>query len=136
MASTDDQIAALERAGRRHGWNVNRHTMGYYKLRFARSEGTIAVRFGAGGRIREVSVDVTGLRYQLSLPARAALEELLARPLVAPERVDDATKLALIERWTHPGLWPERDDRREALVSILAGHLVEPPVVEHEVELP
>lgn len=127
MSDRDKLLADLERVGRRHHWNVARITLGYYKLRFTRDEGTIAVRVGPTGRLAEVTVDLYGQHYQLSLPARAALEELLARPAPRPEPLDDAAKLALIRRWMHPGLWPGLDGRREAFLRILEGEAVEPP---------
>jgi hypothetical protein len=74
----DDLVATLERYGRRHGWNVTHTTLGYYRLRFANPTGTIAVRISVTGRITDVTVNLHGKRYQLSLPARRALEGLLS----------------------------------------------------------
>lgn len=127
MSDADKLIADLERVGRRHGWNASRNSLGYYKLRFARDEGTIAVRVGPAGRLAEVTVDLHGQHYQLSLPARAALEELLANPAPRAEPLDDPGKLALLRRWMHPGLWSGLDGRREAFLRILEGEAVEPP---------
>lgn len=45
--------------------------------------------------------------------------------------LDDAAKLALIDRWLHPGLWSGLDGRREALRRILDGQAVEPPEWSH-----
>lgn len=79
MSDRTGLIAALERYGRRHGWNVTHTTLGYYRLRFTRPEGTIAVRIGSAGRIADVTVDLHGKHYQLSLPARRSLEDLLSQ---------------------------------------------------------
>lgn len=84
MGTRADVTAALTRTGRLHGWNVTPIRLGYYSLRFARDDHSIGVRFGAGDRITDVTVDAGRDRYQLSLPARAALDELLAAPAGEP----------------------------------------------------
>jgi hypothetical protein len=73
---TDQLIGELIRLGRRHDWSVVPIRLGYYTLRFTRSEGTIGVRI-VGSRITDVTVDLGRDHYQLSLPARRALEELI-----------------------------------------------------------
>lgn len=72
--------SSLTQLGRRHGWNVAADALGYYRLRFTRSDGSIAVRFGSGGRIADVCVDMRGSLHRLSLPAQARLEEILVSP--------------------------------------------------------
>jgi hypothetical protein len=79
----EDLTGALTRHGRLHGWNVTPIRLGYYTLRFTRADGTIGVRIGAADRIAEVTVDIGRDHYQLSLPARTRLEELLAAPVKA-----------------------------------------------------
>jgi hypothetical protein len=127
VSDRDTLIADLERVARRHGWNATRTTLGYYKLRLSREEGTISIRVSPTGRLSEVTVDLYGQHYQLSLPARTALEELLARPAPRVNPLTDAEKLDMIRRWMHPGLWSGLDNRREAFLRILAGEPVEPP---------
>lgn len=127
VSERDKLIADLERVARRHGWNATRNSLGYYKLRLARDEGTVLIRVGPTGRLAEVTVDLYGQHYQLTLPARSALEELLARPAPRAEPLTDAGKLDVIGRWMHPGLWSGMDGRREAFLRILAGEPVEPP---------
>jgi hypothetical protein len=80
MNTRAEAEAELARFGRRHGWYVSSHSLGYYKLRFMRIDGTVQVRFGAGGRLSEVAVNVAGRLYRLGLPARARLEEILSAP--------------------------------------------------------
>lgn len=77
----EDLTGALSRTARLHGWNVTPIRLGYYTLRFTRDDGTIGVRIGAADRIAEVTVDIGRDHYQLSLPARSRLEELLASPV-------------------------------------------------------
>lgn len=80
MNTRAEAEAELARLGKRHGWYVSFHNLGYYKVRFMRVDGTVQVRFGAGGRISEVAVNVGGCLYRLGLPARQRLEEVLATP--------------------------------------------------------
>ena len=49
--------------------------------RFTRAGHSIGVRFGVGDRITDVTVDAGLQHYQLALPARAGLEELLSAPV-------------------------------------------------------
>lgn len=88
MTDADRLLADLERAARRHGWAVFRHTLGYYKLRCVKDGGSVAVRVNPTGRIDRVAVDVEGVRYQVAGPSRTAVEELLLKPLPAPEDSD------------------------------------------------
>ena len=76
----DDLAKDLSRYARRHGWNVIPIRLGYYSVRFVRGFDVIAARIGPGDRITEVTVDIGRDHYQLSLPARSRLEELLATP--------------------------------------------------------
>lgn len=89
MSSRSDVEAALTRTGRRCGWLVSAHGWGYYKLRFFRSDGTVLVRTGPGGRITEAAVTVGDDRYLLTLPDRRRVEEVLLSPPRRP-RVDPA----------------------------------------------
>ena len=89
MTTRADVEAALARFGRRHGWGVSFHSLGYYKMRFLRSDGTILVRLGAGGRIIEVAVTVGGCHYQLNRPARQQLQNVLAIPPRQPTPAED-----------------------------------------------
>ena len=88
MTDAEKLIAELERVGKRHGWRPARQTLGYYKLRFTRADGTIAVRVGASGRIDQVAVDVDGHQYQMTGPSRLAVEEILFKPTPAPSPAD------------------------------------------------
>jgi hypothetical protein len=84
VSTRADTESALSRLGRRHGWLVSAHTLSYYRLQFTRTDGTIRVRLGAGGRISEVTVNLGGSLHQLRLPARARLEEILSTPVEPP----------------------------------------------------
>ena len=84
MSDAEKLLAELERVGKRHGWRPARQTLGYYRLRFTRDDGTVAVRIGNSGRIDQVAVNVDGQRYQLTAPTRAAVEEILLQPLPEP----------------------------------------------------
>ena len=97
VASRADLEAALTRTGRRHGWNVTTHSLGYYRLHFTRADGTVRVRFGAGGRISEVTVDIKGNRHQLSLPARQRLDEILSTPLPPKGDLTERLVVAVVE---------------------------------------
>lgn len=82
MTGTREDLAgALSRTARLHGWNVTPIRLGYYTLRFTRADGTIGVRISKPDRISDVTVDIGRDHYQLSLPARQRLEELLAAPV-------------------------------------------------------
>lgn len=81
MSGTRTDVADdLTRTARLHGWVVTPIRLGYYSLRFTRDRDTIGVRIGPGGRIADVTVDSGRDHYQLSLPARARLDELLTAP--------------------------------------------------------
>lgn len=84
MSDAEKLLADLDRAARRHGWATSRHTLGYYKLRCVKDGGSIAIRVGPTGRIDQVAVDVDGTQYQLVAPSRAAVEEMLLKPLPKP----------------------------------------------------
>lgn len=100
MSSRADLEAALTRTGRRHGWNVTTQTLGYYRLHFTRTDGTVRVRFGSGGRINEVTVDIRGNRHQLSLPARQRLDEILATPVPRPGDLTGRLVVAVVDALT------------------------------------
>lgn len=72
---------------------------------------------------------VTSRRVPLSPEDAESIAVAEVKKWVAdPEAdLDDADKLALIERWLHPGLWSGLDGRREALLRIVRGEAVEPP---------
>lgn len=89
MNTRAETEAELARLGKRHGWYVSFHNLGYYKLRFMRIDGTVQVRLGAGGRISEVAVNVGGCLRRLSLPARQQLEQVLATPPRRPDPAED-----------------------------------------------
>lgn len=86
MSDRDNQLAGMARSGRRHGWAVTRHTLGYYKLRFTRDDGSIAVRVGPCGQITGVVVDLGGQRRQLGATSRNVFDDLLAAPLIGEAR--------------------------------------------------
>ena len=86
MSDRDDQLAELGRSGRRHGWTVTRHTLGYYKLRFARADDSVAVRVGPCGQITGVVADLGGQRCQLGATSRNVFDDLLAAPLTGEAR--------------------------------------------------
>lgn len=83
MSTREELIGDLGRIARRHGWVMSRQSLGYYGLRFIRSDGTILVRIGTADRISEVVVDIGGNRHKLSLPARQRLEEILTSPVTS-----------------------------------------------------
>ena len=83
MSDRDRMISDLTRLGRRHGWAVTPIRLGYYKLRFARADGTVLARIGPHGNLADVVAEINGVRQQLSLPARTRLENILATRAVA-----------------------------------------------------
>lgn len=97
MAYRADLESALTRIGRRHGWNVTTTTLGYYRLHFTRSDGTVRVRTNVVGRIAEVTVDICGNRHQLSLPARQRLEEILTTPPPRPDGLTERLVVAVVD---------------------------------------